>query len=305
MTQTAQPETRNFADFYFDDDVCRLADGLIPELSHRAGLTAEGETPDLEKIGRLVGILGKNEVLRDNVEVEFLSLAEMAGYAERSGVQTRLDRSLMRPDRSTPGDIPRLVTGAVANWQDRARNLLVQEAPLLDDYATIHLAVGNRLMDTKTEVPNPNVADFRDRYGEFPTEGMYAARYVVPHLIKAGYGVHLNTYDSGDGARIAANFVSDNKELFVPGNPMAYVRVANAGLHLALQFRAAARRIRPDYDGRVFGPDVYIKTDSLPLAWTSDHAAQPTSYQAPQPALRQAVLTAKLLKEAQIADQEL
>jgi hypothetical protein len=288
---------RDFSNFELGDDVYKLAGGLIPELIERAGLDPEAENRT-DVMGELVGILGKNKVLRDNEPVTFLALGEMATYVERSGALKPLGRSLWTPDKKVPEGTPRLITGAVANWQDRTVNYLIKKAKKLTSDVEVNVALGNRLMDSPSEQKNPNVQRFVEEYGSLPTETHYAEHFVITKLVEAGYNVTGYSFNTNAGDALAEAFVAQKKELFVNGRPLSFVRVANAGVQLALQFRKAAQGINPRYDSIKFKPKVFAETDTIPVATSQEEIDQPTNFQAPQPALRQIALTAKLLHEA-------
>jgi hypothetical protein len=285
---------RNFNNFEFGDDVYELAGGLVPELAERAGLDPyAGNRSDV--MGELVGVLGKNKVLRDNEPIDFLTISEMASYVTRSAVLQPLNRSLWLPDKQVPEGTPRVITGGVANWQDRVAKFLVNKAKSLTSDVTVYIPVGNRVMNGPTEVINKNVQQFVEQYKTEPTEGNYAVEFVVPKLTEAGYTTWVYYNETTAGDEIATSFVEGSPELFMPGEKLSFVKVAGAGLQLALQFRNAAKEIHKRYDGIKYKPQVFVETDAIKVARTSDQVKRALDYQAPQPGLRQAALTAKLL----------
>lgn len=285
---------RNFNNFEFGDDVYELADGLVPELAEKAGLNPyAGNHSDV--MGELVGVLGKNKVLRANEPIDFLTIPEMSKYVDRSGALLPLSRSLWLPDKEVPEGTTRIITGGVANWQDRVTKFLVNKAESLTSDVTVEVAVGNRVMNGPTEVTNKNVQQFTDQYRTEPTEANYTQEFVIPKLAEAGYTVWVHPYDTNVGDEIAANFVKRKPELFGKNQLLSFIKVANAGLQLALQFRNAARVINGSYDGYKFRPQVFVETDAIKVARTTDQIKRAADYQSPQPALRQVVLTAKLL----------
>lgn len=307
---------RDFSTFELGDNVYELAGGLIPEIADRLNFELGGE-PDSGQMYDLVGVLGKNKVLGLNEEVEAIDLETAADLLERSGVQKPLDRSLWTPnlkfDDLGPGEAFTVVTGAIANWQDRTAELVagaVSEGTLGPQ---VRVVTGNRVMGkVKSEAENPNVVDFHNKKNRFPNDTEYATRYVLPVLGEAGAQPILTSYDTDDGEEIADNFsrtirlTPDDVEIsyekiFEKGRPVTFARVANAGVQLALQFRQA---IRANIDGSFDSeevPDVFILTDSFPIARTEEQKADPVNYQNPYTGLRQAVLTAKLLLETATA----
>ncbi|MGB4967793.1 MAG: hypothetical protein WBO35_06365 [Candidatus Saccharimonadales bacterium] len=99
------------------------------------------------------------------------------------------------------------MTGAVANWQDRAADELVRLENTTGAVGYLTLLVGNRVMDTPTEKKNPNLQNFVTlNRGIYPTEADYMYDYVAPKLDKAGIdGAHdpLHYYDTSSGDEIA------------------------------------------------------------------------------------------------------
>ncbi len=170
-------------------------------------------------------------------------------------------------------------------------------ADSIAENAGVKLVVGNRTMDKPTEVTNSNVIGLKKQDGRFPTEKRYGEKVIVPKLWIAGYFISVTGYETENGEEIASDYVSDYRGAFTPDKAISFVRVANAGIHLAVQFRQAARKLFPEYDNDSTEPQVYVETDTMPVARTSEQIQQPTNYQAPQAGLRQAVLTAKLLHQ--------
>ncbi len=287
---------RTFNSFELGDNVYELAGGLLPEIADNFDIELGGE-PNAEQIGSLVGVLGKNKVLRENEEVQAISLEQAAEYVERSGVQLSLDRSLWSPHGESTEDVDRfVVTGAVANWQDRTAKLLLEHMAADPKPANAYLLAGNRLMDTASELANANIQHFQARYDELPTEAAYVENYVAPLLHGAGFSIHMSKFDFGDGDKIAQAFAAENPSLF-DGTRITAARVANAGIQLACQLRKAIRESHPEFDQQT-DPQMFVMTDSFPIARTRDEVANPKEFQSPFTALRQVALTAKMLVEA-------
>lgn len=295
----SEAATRNFNDFVLGDDVFELGGGVVRRVAERAGLDVS-EGPSSELLHGLVGIVGKNKVLLENEPIDFLTNLGMAWYVDRAGTQLPMSRSLWTPDQQIPEGTPRLITGGVPNWQDRAANYLVSTAEKLTSDVTVYAPVGNRVMDQGSDLKSKNVQAFMEQHdGQHPTERQYAELYVVPALAMSGYDVVLgDTYETGAGEKIAENFVADNPELFAKDQKISFVRVANAGVQLAVQFRKAARRQLGRYDSFKFKPQVYIETDTLPVARSDRQRQDSRNFQAAQTGLRQVLLTAKSLHEA-------
>jgi hypothetical protein len=110
--------------------------------------------------------------------------------------------------------------------------------------------------------------------------------------------VSLQRYDTDNGQKIAEAFAEEHEELV--NGKLAFARVANAGIQLAVQFRTAARKLSTSFDADPRNLQVYVLTDSFPIARTEEEA-QPASakrFQNPFTGIRQVALTGKLLVEA-------
>ncbi len=301
---------RDFSTFELGDNVYELADGLIPEIAVHLDVKL-GDEPNSDDMFMLVGKLGKNKVLRDNEEVTAINLETAADLLDRSGVQKPLNRSLWTPDfQVDPISGFTIVTGAVANWQDRTAMLVANGIKAGALSKTTRIITGSRVMGTKpgSEQSNPNVQAFLEEKGEYPTETQYAEQYVIPKIKGAGGDIILTSYDTDSGDEIAANFAreanfltdpEEQRDMFRDGVQVTFARVANAGIQLAVQFRGAIREYAfSDFDKCPQLPEVFVVTDGFPIAKTPEEIADPAHFQSPYTGLRQAVLTAKMLHEA-------
>ena len=287
---------RNFADYYLGDNVYELAGGLIPELGEHFQVEM-GSGPTSEALGALVGAIGKNKALRSNAEVQAVDLPQAVDLVERSGVQQALSRSLWTPDTSLPDWRTIIATGAVANWQDRTALLIAQKARSGIFAGQVILPAGNRVMNSPTEVVNPNVMVCQQEAGDSPKEYEYVQRFIAPFLRAAGVDVEVLAFDDTDkGDEIAARTVAAYREHFTSSAITSYARVANAGIQLAVQFRKVAQVVEGEFDGPE-NPQIYVETDAFPLAQTPEQIKDPAHFQSPFTALRQVALTAKLLHE--------
>ncbi len=313
MSEVAE---RDFSTFELGDNVYELAGGLIPEIAERLNFELDN-APDPQEMYKLVGVLGKNKVLGANEEVDAIDLETAADLLDRSGVQKPLDRSLWTPDLKIgdlgPGPAFTVITGAVANWQDRTTKLVAEAIGEGTLGPEVRVVTGNRVMGKiKSEQVNLNVEKFYVEHGRYPTESEFATRYVLPVLNEAGAQAILTSYDTDSGEKLADSFSRSIKlseedhevsyeKLFEPDIPVTFARVANAGIQLAVQFRQAIKaNVSPKFDSEE-APDVFIRTDSFPIAKTEEQKADSTNFQNPYTGLRQAVLTAKLLHEAATA----
>ena len=288
----AEMAERNFRDFELGDDVYELAGGVIPDIAERLDMKLSTE-PNSQELFQLVGALGKNRVLRYNEDVVAIDRSDAAALVDRSGIQRQLSRSLWTPGiRPTDENIDAFViTGAVANWQDRAAELLTWGSSRV-----IYAAAGNRVMDTVTEKTNHNVQRLRAKDHRYPTESKYVKRVIAPRLEESGHAVVASRYLTKEGPVLATRFFERYPDLL--DKRVAFARVANAGIQLAAQMRTAARAISPEFDADPKDPQVFIMTDSFPLAYLEAQEADPRRFQKSATALRQLVLTAKLLHEA-------
>lgn len=308
MSVSESINDRNFSTFHLGDDPGKLAGGLIYKVADGMGIKLGSEVnPDA--YGKLVGALGPSKVLRENEPNIIWDVASAAQLVEDSGIQQPLDRSLWMPDIETPNSAPRLATGAVANWQDRTIEKVLTKHVGAGE---LWLPTGTREMGSPTERTNANVAAFNLTEKRNPTEVEYAAHYVVPKALKAGFtGIHIEKYVSRDekgdekvasGDEIANDFAVTHPELFDQRGQLAVARVANAGVQLAMQFRKAVRTQLPAsrFDADKDSPQLFILTDTLPVATNEEQLRDPKHFQSPYTALRQTALTAKLLAEAHL-----
>lgn len=285
---------RNFNNFHLGDDVYELAGGMIVDLAEKAGLNPYGSGPQSEVMGELVGVLGKNKVLRDAEPIDFLTIPQAARYVDQSGVLLPLNRSLHTPDKQVPEGTSRIMTANVANWQDKTADYLVELAKTLTSDVTVYGAAGNRVMKQPTELANKNVKEFQQAYGHLPIESQYLETFVLPRLNEAGYYVSFEAYDTGVGDEIAAEFVEKHPELFEPGVAVSFASVATNGFQTLLQFRNAAISNNEDYDPKD-APQTYAESNGRKVAKTAKQIKNAQAYQSPQPALRSGVLRGKLL----------
>lgn len=297
---------RDFANYYLEDDVRELAHGLLPEMAEvfEVDLTEmDGdEGPSSEPLGKLVGAIGAKKTLRENEKgakawlsqqtgSEEAALNQAADWLERSSIQQALNRSLWTPHITPESDTPVIITGAVANWQDRTAALVAKMSP-----RQVFLASGTRNMNTPTEMANPNVLSYEYTNGVLPAEHGYAFTFVKPILEEAGHVVQDIQYVTESGDQIADGFVMRHPELLE--GQIIFARVANAGIQLAVQFRNAARKVQPDFDSDPASPQVFVLTDRFPIARTPQQAANAPEFQNPFTGIRQVALTGKLLVEA-------
>lgn len=293
----------DFSNYRLGENVAVLADGLLPEMANAFEVEISSH-PTPNELGTLVGAIGAKKTLRENEKgakawltqvtgSEEAALDLAAGWLDRSGVQKALNRSLWTPELTTPEEAVVIATGAVANWQDRTARLISNLPP-----RQIFLACGTQVMSSVTEVINPNVQAWQEAHGALPNQQQYTEDIIKPSLAAAGHDVVLAPYDTENGDELAQRFVEDHLQLFV--GPVAFARVANAGIQLAIQFRNAVRQNNPAYDANSNDSQVYVITDSFPIAQTVEEAKpiNAKDFQSPYTGIRQVALTGKLLVEA-------
>jgi len=295
---------RNFANFELGDDVHKLADGLILELAERLDIPLSNE-PNIEELSKLVGAVGENKVLRNNRELYAIDLETQVDLVERSGVQEKLNRSLWSPDKDISEAKFIVQTGAVANWMDRGEQIVMENSSFGTKIAYtlpgVIFATGNRVMDSSTEQTNEHVEQFYKLNGRHPTEYEYgrsiASRLKNDNMRMCGpIFSQVLEVDTQNGEQVAESLFSTYPKLL--DSKIAFARAANAGIHLAIQMRQAAQKQRADYDSDPSDPQVFVLTDSFPIARNYEQVDKPREYQNAQTALRQVAITAKLLHEA-------
>lgn len=283
---------RNFHNFHLGDDVYKLAGVLIPEIAERLDVDL-GTEPNSDALGTLVGKLGSNKVLRDNEDVTAIDRETAIAFVERSGVQEPLARSLWTPyvdiDSASVDNL--VLTGGVANWQDRSINLALQHQGV-----AVFYPVGNRVMKTATEVEHPEIKKLYEVDGTYPTETEFVKKVVTDRFVQNDQLITPSYHDTGVGDEIATQFFMRNP--FALGRRLAAVRNANAGILFATQLRAAARKRDASFDADINSPQLFVVTDGFPLARTDEQEADPANYQKAITALRQVAVTAKVLHEA-------
>lgn len=286
---------RDFSNFYLGDSVYELASGVVPEIAERLDVTVSRE-PHSAELQEIMTKVGQNKVLRQNEEITAIDRRTMAELLEVSGVQRALRRSLWTPDLdASASNIDAVVMlGGVANWQDRTAKVISKGRKYKD--TPIYLLGGSRVMDTPTEVTNPNIAAFHETFRRYPTEARYIASVIAPRLKRVGHQVMVNTYDIKNGDEILWKLFEENGHLFFAR--LALARVANAGIPMAVQMRDAGRSGFKHFDTNPKKPQTFVITDEFPVSKTEKQDSNATKYQKAATGVRQLVLTAKKLHEA-------
>lgn len=284
----------DFSNFELGANVLELAGGLLPEMAEVFEVDLGQGTA--EDIGRLVGAIGTSKVLQENIsqvqeklgtDQEGINIA--GDWLYRSGIQKALNRSLWTPELQAPDHSAIVITGAVANWQDRTQRLVSGEL-VVRGGGEVYIPIGNRVMDSTTEKPNRNIEEFFTNEGRYPTETEFAETFIVPILESAGGDVSLKAYDTKNGEEIAERFFDEETLLFA-GGYITFARVANAGIQLAGQFVRAARS--SGFDTNPNDPQAFVITDTFPIAENDIELENPAELQNPFTGIRQIAVTAK------------
>lgn len=289
-------------------DVMTVSDGLVPEMAHVFDVPLN-QNDLVGSLGQLIDVVGQSKVLQENIEgvrekldvLDGDKITIAAGWLERSGIMKPLDRSLWTPDIETPDDVEAIIiSGAVANWQDRSYKLLAERTQSGKPPARVYVPVGDRIMSTPTELTNSNVQVMADaRQGSIPTEFDYMQGIGRPLLEDAGYRVEILPYPGLNGDQIAEQFVAERPGFFDRSEgTIAFARVANAGIMLATQFRQAAHKQGVEFDKNPENPQLFVLTDEYPIAVTEKQTKNPAQFQNPLTAIRMIAVTAKHLQVA-------
>lgn len=289
----SEAATRNFADFYLGDNVYELAGGLIPEIAERLDVKLSNE-PNSADLQEMMSKVGPNRVLRHNQEITAIDRDTMADMIDRAGTQQALNRSLRTPEIEVNEDTidAFLQVTCMGNWQDRGADALPVD---LND-KPVYSVGGVRVMDTATEVANPNVVRVKAAFGRYPTEAEYAGGVIIPKLVAVGFNVLPHSYPTKVGDELLNLLFEANPELLE--KRIAVVRNANAGVISAIQMRDVARKMNPDFDADPKRPQALVVTDSSEVARTDEQEADSRHFQKVGPGLRQLVLVAKKKHEA-------
>lgn len=299
----SSPETRDFQNFELTDPVGELANGVIPETAESIRFDLSDQ-PSSEELGYLVGELGKEKELRNNPQLD-IDIDKAADLVDQSGVLKPLNhRSLWTPEITAP---PRgattVMTGGMANWMDRSAEVASRPRSLsyTSEEYDIHIVAGIRMMDGITEITNKNVMEYLAATGRFPEERAYAQQFTIPQIneLNPKLNPKLSSYEEDDGDQLASLFTGENEDLFSADKEIIFARTASGGIQLAAQYRKAIRERNGMYDGNEESPQVFVVTDGFPVARTQEELDNPGEFQSPFGALRQTVLTAKLIREMQ------
>ena len=292
---------RDFSNYQFGDSVYELAGGLLPDMAEQLEIRL-GEVPEADTLQAMLKRVGEKKQLRDNLGVvaDYITPEQAAEFVERSGVQKAVDRDLWAGNVSSveAGARDALILGGVANWTDRMAEVVATH-PTAQKVWTIG---GTREMKTPTELVNPNNARLIETFKlrRSPTEAQYLGAVVVPSLIKRGKNVFPSAYPTDNGDELLRQFFGENPQLLE--EKLLLARVANSGIIMGLQVRAAARLHNPDFDRDPANPQLFVATDAFQVARTEEQRQDAAHYQNPSTAIRQVILTGKKLVEAQAAE---
>jgi hypothetical protein len=289
-------QERDFSSFYLGDNVYELAGGVVPEIARRLDVPL-GEEPNSADLQAIMTQVGTNKVLRENAEVTAIDRQSMTELVEVSGIQKPLNRSLVTPELSVRHkSVDALVMlGGVANWMERGG--IAVPSYLVD--TPIYAVGGTRVMDTATEIENGRVKYWHTTRKEYPTEAEFMKQIIAPRLRRLGHKVITQNdgeYQTKNGDEILDELIERHPDLV--DQRLAMVRVANAGVAMAIQMRDAVRRQNSTFDVASESPQTFVITDTFPVARHETEDKDPRHFQKAATALRQVVLTAKKLHEA-------
>lgn len=292
MPDTSQ---RNFNTFCLGDNPALLAEGVLHVVATEMDVPI-GTGREPESWNQLAQTLtSQNKELR-----EVFPVRRAATLVESSAIQIGMDRSLRTPGIATPSGVDIIMLGAAAGHQDRTASLLGRRQQTLNPNR-VWLPAGQRIMNSGENRSNPRVNALVVRNGEYPTEFDYANDFTVPGLQTAGYNadaIQLLRTHSTSSRDVVGEFAQRHPEVFESGRKIAAAHVANKGIQLALELRAAGREVNPVFDADPHEPQIYVVTsEMLPLA-SADSELRNPHYQSPYAVLCQLATTAALLAEA-------
>lgn len=284
----------------------QMGNGVIPEMAEAFG-SPISDVPTLDELHSLVGLVRPHNTLRDNVPslTDILgrdALAITVDWMERSKATGAVIGAFRDTADPVPTENGHLVAAmGVANWNDRITDLLESWARVNGTDSPVITLAGNRLMDKGTELAHPNVQAFQEAEGRTPTESDYMRVFVVPRLKSVGLDVTAHAYGTKVDKEIVRAAFGEHPELF--DRNVIVFRTAGAGVAQAARLRREALNVQrevgrePDFDMRM-SPQLYVVTDSFPIARTEQEVAQADRFQSPLSGASNIPFTARMLLEA-------
>lgn len=277
--------------------VYALGRDLLPEIADGLEISQLSANPSTEEIQRMIGEMAPHKTLQDNIGFvkERLGYEDdprratdyVADQIERSGALKPLRRAF-REEKELPEEVDAIfMTGGIANWILRRRNLVEQlDASLCED---VYVAVGNRVM-SPTE--HALVRTFERQYGHQPTEAEFMSKYVNFALGMGSHNVATTTADTRVGDEVIDTLL-DRVPYILDGTVLAVGNAPNT-IQSAGQFREAAQRVNPDFDEGE-NPQLFMIGDTIQVA---RHEEGTATHQNPFSALGQIVRNALYIQRA-------
>lgn len=273
-----------------DLDVHDLAGGLIRTVATAAGYELS-ETPDAANLGLLIGRVGPDKELQQNIGTVREALGGqatglIADWIELSGIMQPVERSFMH-DTPLPEETDALIWGGgVVNWMLRRAAVAQRFDP--ERVGRIYLPMGNRV--TKPS-EHQLVATHARKHGRAPKEYEFARAYLLGGLTLAGFEPKPKVVPvaTGDGDAVLRTFFGREPQL-LDGTITVAANAPNA-IQAAGQLRVAARSVDPHFDSG--GDQLFMASDSFPLA---RHGEPAKTNQNPETALGQLVRNALFLE---------
>lgn len=274
-----------------DFSVYALADGMLPEIATAAQFTLTPE-PDAENIGSLIGKVGPDKELQQNIGAVREALGpdakdQIADWIEKSGILFPVERGFADPT-SLPEETDAIVWGGgVANWILRRAALTQRFDP--DKVGRVVLPFGNRVMKP-TE--HQLVKTFAKEKGRPPKEYEFGRAYVLGSLMTAGFTPKPKIIPVGDGNGDRVLDALFEREPQLLDGTITVMGNAPNTIQAAGQLRLAARRADPGFDST--GEQLFMASDSVPVARRGEAAK---THQNPETALGQLVRNALFLEK--------
>ncbi len=277
-----------------------LVDRLLPRIAEEGFSRPVAINPSTEELSDLIGLVGKQKELQKNIPnveghlgADISALHKAAYWTDRSGVLLPLSRSFVDPDRKLPNKIDAVViTGGVARWM--LRRLFQVETVVsqrFDRINRVHLMTGNREMkDTEHEM----VAELSGAMGRQLTESDFARKILVPRLTRLGLRVGLTAVASASGDEVFGEGISQNPRI-LEGNITVIGNAPSATMTTG-QFYLNAHEHDPSFNSN--GDQLFMLSDSYPLATTEQEAKIPATFQNPYTALGQIARNALILHKS-------
>lgn len=248
------------------EGVFMLAGGVVPEIAERFGFSL-GTQPTAHTIGKLLEVVAPHKELKRNIaHIRQILGSDAVGIATslllRSGITDELPGgSFWDPSNSTMPEYFDYATwmGATGKWQlERLmRALRVDPASV----GTLVLPAGVRAM---VDDAHQTVQTWHRKSGRWPTEQMYADRFVLPLLLQAWFNAKVLPVDSEQGRDVYSTLVQTFPDILtgtvlVVGNQPATLQVAGA-------FRDWARKQKGGASFDSDGDQLFVVADHCTIA---------------------------------------